>query len=165
MTTMTNGSVHRRAMLGLALGTVLALVGCGPADDDPYVAFDGGGFVFNYRIAEAFYGFNLKPMRALSPGTVLEASLEDPAGGAPIMIAQTVAGPQLRYTFRTGALTGIRAKRPYTVEVRVREAGSGKVLATYRKSFESELDQADLPSKPLVVGPGYAPNPEIPKAP
>ena len=38
---------------------------------------------------------------------------------------------------------------------------AGKELARYERSFHTDVDQASLPSKPLVVGPGYEPNPDL----
>ncbi len=143
------------------LAAVLALLAaCEPGDDQPYVAFDGGGFVFNYRVAEAYYGFNVRPMRQLAVGTVIEAEFEDPAGGAPIVERQTVQGERLRYSFRTRGLQGIKAGKPYRVNVHVLAAIGGKRLASYQHSFKSDLDQSDLPDVPPVLGPGFQLNPE-----
>lgn len=142
------------------LGLVLMLVGCGN-DTGPWLAFDGGSFVFNYRIAEASYGFNVRPLRKMPEGTVLEAQFEDPAGGPPLIVRQEVKGPALRYSFQTPALSGIKAGKPYHAAIRVLEAGTLKVLASYERIFKSDVDQSWLPSKPLVVGPVYTPNPEL----
>jgi hypothetical protein len=46
------------------------------------------------------------------------------------------------------------------VELRVLEAGSNKVLAAYDHSYFTDVDQATMPDKPLVLGPGYRRNPE-----
>jgi len=123
----------------------LALSGCGQ-ESGPWLAFDGGGFVVNYSAgyAAAFYGFNVKPMRRLPAGTVLEAAFEDPAGPQPIVNRQVVGEPALRYSFRTPYLHGIVAKHPYRAEIRVLEAGSGKLLASYQAMFTSQVDDAWL---------------------
>lgn len=148
-----------RCRAAILVLVALALAACG-AEDGPWLAFDGGGFVFNYRTAEASYGFNVRPLRYLAPGTVLEAELENPAGGPPIVIDQEIRTPGLRYTFQSPPLTGIQAGKPYHASVSVLEAGSGKRLARYERAFTSQADQSWLPEKPLVVGPGYQPNPE-----
>lgn len=137
-----------------------AFAGCGESADQPWVAFEGGGFVFNYRIAEAYYGVNIRPMRRLPEGTVIEVHFEDPAGGPPIVSRFTVTKPELRYSVRTPGLTGIKAHRPYRVELRVLETGTGKLLGRYERSFASSADQSELPEEPLVIGPGYTRNPD-----
>ena len=124
------------------------LAGC---DDDkgPYVAIEGGGFIFNYRIAEAFYGVSLRPERRLEAGTILEVRFDNPAGGDPIVLRETVKGSQLSYLFRTPALQGVRKDHPYRVVVRVLAAGDGKVLDTVERSYKSSVDQSILPSAPV----------------
>ena len=142
------------------LALQLLLAGCG-RETGPWVAFDGGGFVFNYRIAEASYGFNVKPLRRLPEGAVLEAEFEDPGGGKPIFVREVVTGPALRYMFQTPPLTGIKAAKPYRAVIRVMAPGGDTILASYERKFVSDVDQSWLPDKPLVVGPGYAPNPDL----
>jgi len=147
--------------LALALAGVLALAGC---DDDsatgdaPYLEITGGGFVFNYRVADAYYGFVARPLRRLPAGGRLEASFEDPAGGAAHVEQQPVGENVLRYSFRSPPLRGIKADRPYEVELRL-IAADGSVLQTAHKSFTSQLDQDVNPEQPLTVGPGYQKNP------
>lgn len=148
---------RRAAVFGAA---ALILTACGEAED--YIAFDGGGFIFNYRIAEAYYGVSVKPMRRLMPGFVLEAAFENPAGGEPIIVRREIKGPKLRYTLRTPPLTGIEKNRPYRVVVRVMSAPGGRELARISKALSSELDQSALPAKPLAIGPGYHNTPRVP---
>lgn len=129
----------------------------------PYVVIEGGGFIFNYRVAEAFYGVSLRPMRHLDPGTVLEVLFENPAGGPPFVVRDTVVGNRLTYAMRTPGLKGVKKDHPYQVEVRVRAPKTGNILATYSRDFKSDVDQSVLPEKPLTVGPGYTRNPELVK--
>ena len=136
----------------------LMLQACGGSEE--YIAFDGGGFIFNYRIAEAYYGVSVKPMRRLAPGTVLEASLENPAGGKPFIIRKEVKAPALRYTFRTPPLNGVEKNRHYQVMVRVMSAPGGRELSRISKTISSELDQSALPARPLAIGPGYHNKPD-----
>ncbi len=131
----------------------IRLGGCAE-EDKSYVAFEGGGVIFNYRIAEAYYGINLRPMRRLRPGTVLEVEFENPSGGEPYLVRKTVGAPKLRYTVRTPPVQGVKGNRDYRVFVRVL-SHDGTLLATYTKSVHSDLDQSVLPKAPLVVGPGY----------
>jgi hypothetical protein len=147
------------AQILMALAAAAIMAACDDTSK-PYVEIEGGGFIFNYRIAEAFYGVSLRPMRRLETGTVLEAEFENPAGGKPYVVRETVEGARLSYMLRTPGLTGIEKDRPYRVEVRVL-AGDGRLLASYERTFKSDLDQSVLPEKPLTIGPGYTPNPEL----
>jgi hypothetical protein len=53
---------------------------------------------------------------------------------------------------------GVRAGRDYRVEVRLLEPG-GRLLASYARTFRSDVDQEVLPGRAPVVGPGYQPAP------
>ncbi len=121
----------------------------------------GGGFIFNYRVAEAFAGIvvGAAPGRTLPAGSSIEVTFENPAGGDPIVLTQAVATPpQVSYSFHTPPLTGIRADRDYAVTVRL-IAADGSEIEKIEKAFRSEIDQTVLPDAPLTVGPGYTPNP------
>lgn len=145
------------APLLLLLG---ALAGCGDDPDRPYVEFLGGGFVFNYRLAEADYGFVIKPLRTFPPGTVLEALFEDPAGGPELPVRQTARSGMLQYTFRSPPVHGVVAGRPYRATLRLLDPETGAEFARYVHDYTSNVDQAVLPTVPPVVGPGYHPNPD-----
>ena len=67
---------------------LLALMGCKEDPNAPYLEFAGGGFIFNYRNAEAFYGFVAKPLRSLPEGSVIEAQFEVPNSATPYVITQ-----------------------------------------------------------------------------
>jgi hypothetical protein len=141
-------------LLALALA-----VACSPGEGDgPYLEFLGGGFVFNYRLAAADYGFVVKRLRRIPEGTIIEARLEDPAGGAPFVIRETASWDRLEYVFRSPPVRGVQAGRDYRVEVRLLEPG-GRLLATYARNFRSDVDQEVLPERAPVVGPGYQPAP------
>jgi hypothetical protein len=142
-----------------ALPALLLLIGC-DEQKGPYLSFAGGGFVFNYRIGEMYYGFVAKPERKLPEGSVIEARFEDPAGGPEIVIDTPVRSGQLQYMFRTPAVKGVKKDKDYRVEMRLLDKPRGTVLASISRSFRSTADQAAFPDKPLVVGPGYTPNPE-----
>jgi hypothetical protein len=133
--------------------------------DKPWLEIEGGGFIFNYRIAEVFYGVSVRPMRRLAEGTIIEAEFENPSGGPPFVVRETVAGRRLAYSLRSPPLDGVRKDQPYRVVVRVRESGTERELARLEQSFKSDLDQSILPERPLTVGPGHAPNPELRQTP
>jgi hypothetical protein len=133
----------------------LALAAACAPQDGPYLEFLGGGFVFNYRLAEADYGFVVKRLRRLPGGTIIEARLENPAGGEPFVLRETAAWDRLEYVFRSPPVRGVKADRDYRVEVRLIDPADGRVFATYARAFRSDVDQSVLPERAPVVGPGY----------
>jgi hypothetical protein len=136
---------------------VLALaVACVP-EDGPYLEFLGGGFVFNYRLAEAEYGFVVKRRRRIPDGTIIEAVLENPAGGDPFVLREIAAWDRLEYVFRSPPVQGVKADRNYRVEVRLLDPANRRAIATYARVFRSDVDQSVLPEQAPVVGPGYQP--------
>jgi hypothetical protein len=145
------------AVAVLAL-TALLFAGC-DTDKGPPIAIEGGGFIFNYRIAEVFYGVSVKPLRKLQPGTMLEAEFDDPAGGPPIRVSEPITGGKLAYALRTPPLSGVKADRDYRVVV-VAKSADGKEIGRAERLFRSSIDQEVNPEKPLTIGPGYTPNPE-----
>lgn len=138
----------------------LLLAACGEDPNAPYLAFAGGGFVFNYRNAEAFYGFVAKPLRTLPEGGVIEAQFEVPNSSDPAVTREKVVQGQVQYSFQSPFLTGIEPKRDYKAVMRLIDA-QGKEVARYEQKFHTDVDQATLPNQPLVVGPGYQKNPEL----
>ena len=146
--------------IGRALGCAAlaaALVAC-DAGEGPYLAFAGGGFIFNYRLASAEYGFVARVMRPLPAGSLLEAEFEDPAGGAPISVREASRPGRRSYHFQTPPVTGIEAGRDYRVVLRLLDA-DGTELARYSRTFHADVSQDVLPESPPVVGPGYQPAP------
>ena len=144
---------RRQLLLGMS---ALALSAC--SDDDPYFIFAGGGFIFNYRIADHYYGFVARRRRTPPEGATLEARFELPGGGEQVETASYDA-KRLDYMFRTGPLRGIVKGHPYRAVLVVRDA-TGAELARYEKTFATQVDQSTLPDQPLVVGPGYQPAPQ-----
>ena len=149
-------AVGRVGRLAVLAAIALAAACSEPDPASPYLEFAGGGFVFNYRLATADYGFVARPRRRLPAEGQLEAVFENPAGGAPLVVREPVRAGRTQYVFRTPPLEGVRAGRDYRVELRVRDAG-GRVLASYARTFRSDADQGVLPARPPVVGPGYQP--------
>ena len=139
-----------RALVALAL-----LAGC---SSEPGPAFEivGGGFIFNYRNAEATYGIILVPRKDPPEGAAIEVSFEDPAGGAPIVLTRPARGGG-RIQFETPGVRGVEKDKPYLVAVVLR-AADGTELQRIEKAFVSELDQSVLPELPLAIGPGYQRN-------
>jgi hypothetical protein len=140
----------------------LCLASCEDASKPPLVVA-GGGFIFNYRIAEVFYGVSLKPQRRIAAGAVLEGEFENPAGGPNLIVRETLGEPKLVYSLQTPPLKGVQAGKPYRVEVRLIEGG--KTTGRVERTFTSDLAQDVLPAAPLTIGPGTTPNPDLPKRP
>jgi len=150
----------RRAPRLAAVLCCLALAACGGGGSGPYVAFTGGGFLFNYRIAEASYGFVARVLRPIPAGTIIEAEFEDPAGGPPIVMRRRAVGMQITISFQSPAVKGVEAGRSYRAVLRLIEPETGRVLDSQERMILSEADQKLLPARPPVVGPGYQPAPE-----
>jgi len=150
-----------RVLKSLCLGAfaLAALAACSSEETGPYFEIAGGGFIFNYRIAEATAGVVVVPKRTLPEGGTLKATFEDPAGGAPVVMVEKIAPKKKRYDFDTPPLSGIKAKTDYVMTVQLFDADGNEVFKA-EKALRSDLDQTVLPEKPLTVGPGYARNPE-----
>lgn len=146
--------MRRSAVIALAAGLLLA-AGCEAESDN--LVIGGGGFVFNYRNAEATYGVVVGSRRALPDATVVEAEFENPDGGAPILVSKQVRPGVQRYDLQTPPLKGVVAGREYRVIVRLLD-GAGSEIQRLEKTFTSELSQDVLPDKPLAIGPGYQKN-------
>jgi hypothetical protein len=145
----------RLPVLILSLVSALLIAGCW--EEEEYLELAGGGFVFNYRNAEATWGVIVVPHRDPPQGATIEVTFENPAGGEPIVVTKPARPGPGRIDFNTPALTGIEKDRPYKAVV-VLEDASGRELQRLEKSFASELDQAVLPERPLAIGPGYQKN-------
>lgn len=131
-------------------------------DEQPYLDILGGGFVFNYRVADNFYGFTAIVRRPLESGSIIEAEFENPAGGNPITVRERVSPMTDRYTMRTPALHGIEANKPYQVRIRVLDRLETREIWSATRSYTSQIGQQQTPDRPLTVGPGYHLNPDNP---
>lgn len=138
---------------------MLLLAGCDDAGK-PAASFAGGGFMFNYRIGEAFYGVVIKTEKELPAQAVIEAEFQDPGGGKPIMVSEKIRSNQRKYLLRTPPLKGIEKDVPYKVVVKILDEPRGEVIERLERTFKSDIDQSIMPEGPLVIGPGFTPNPE-----
>lgn len=145
--------ISRQLLLAIALAGVFS--GCKDDASTPYVEFVGGGFIFNYRTANHFYGFVVRQKRPLPEGSRLEARFEVPGKELEQVVEQPTRPGQLQYVFQTGDLDGIVTGHPYKAALRILDGTTGAVIATYETTFKSAVDQSALPESPLVVGPGY----------
>lgn len=141
--------ISRRMIL---LAALAALTAC-QDDKAPYFEFAGGGFIFNYRTADHYYGFVAQVKKALPEGGTVEAQFEVPNGPPDVETAPVREG-QFQYMFRSPDMRGIVKDHPYKAVLLLRDA-KGAELARYEKTFQTDVDQSTLPATPLVVGPGY----------
>jgi hypothetical protein len=151
-------------MVGASLVVLAVLFAIGwstriDPSDKSYLKVLGGGFMFNYRIGEVFYGFTAVVQKPLASGSIIEASFEDPAGGAPHLVRTRVSAETTRYLLRSPPVRGVEKDTPYEVAVRVLDREGKTELFQDRLSIRSQISDAVVPDKPLVIGPGYAPNP------
>ena len=152
----------RTATLIVALAAAGLLAACGDDSSTPYLEFAGGGFIFNYRTADHYYGFVARQKKTLPEGSRLEARFELP-GGAEEVLEQISRPGQLQYMFRSGDLEGIVKDHRYRAILRLIDGKTGAEIARYERTFATEVDQSTLPKEPLVVGPGYQPNTAAPQ--
>jgi hypothetical protein len=140
------------------LAIVLALAAC-EDQGGPAASFAGGGFVFNYRIGEAFYGVVINTERKLPASAVIQGQFENPAGGPTIVVEDNYREGQRKYMLRTPALKGIKKDIPYKVVVEILDKPGGTVIDRLEKTIKSDVDQSTIPQEPMVIGPGYTLNP------
>jgi hypothetical protein len=148
---------------GLAVLTILMAFGWATRDDpsdEPYLKILGGGFVYNFRIAEVFYGFTALVVRPLESGSVIEATFEDPGGGDPLVVRERVSSMTDRYSLRSPPVRGVLKDKTYKVSIRVLDREEKHQLWARTLDYRSQLDDTVVPEKPLTVGPGYHRNPE-----
>lgn len=157
---------HHVVWSGIGLVAVLMSIGLATREDmasKPYLKVAGSGFIFNYRVADAFYGFTAVVQRPVKAFSQIEATFENPAGGPPIAVSQVVTPRTDRYAIRTPPLRGIEKDRPYLVTVRLVQNGDRQVLFDDNFTVASQMSDAVMPPEPLTIGPGYTRNPDLPK--
>lgn len=150
--------------VGLVLLVILFAIGWSTRDDPsdrPYLKITGSGFVFNYRLAEATYGFIAYLDKPAPNHSLIEVEIENPSGGDPILLEQELSPRSRTYTFQTPPLSGIEKSKPYEVHVRLIRHGDNAVLHDEVFTAASLVSSAKLPEKPLVIGPGYDRNPAL----
>lgn len=130
--------------------------------EKPYLKIAGSGFIFNYRVADAYYGFTALVQKPVKNYSIIEARFEDPAGGPPHVVTSKLTPRSSRYGLRSPPLRGIEAGRPYRVSVRLVQNGDGAILFADAFTVTSQISDRIVPPAPLTIGPGYARNPRLP---
>jgi hypothetical protein len=140
-----------------AIGTALVLSGCweasGPAD---YLKIIGGGLNFNYRYSQAFMIVVGKQVTPLPEGSTLEAAFQVPGPDTPQIVRMPRHEGKLVYKLQTEPVLGIVKGGKYQVTLRLLDK-DGKEIDRDETVYTSDVDQSNLPTKPLVDGPAYSP--------
>lgn len=128
-----------------------------------YAEITGGGFIYNYRIADIRSGITVGVRRDLPAGTHLVAELETPDGM--LELNQDYVPGHRNYVFETPPLTGVEPERSYMARLKVVDAVTGAELERHEKALKTGIAPRIMPDKPLTIGPGYFPNPDLQPAP
>jgi hypothetical protein len=144
------------SILFVVLGLMLS--SCSDDARSSYLALSGRVFIFNVREATATYVVTFNVLKPLPVGSKLVALFDDPAGGERLRMEQISRSGQSKVTFESEPLNCIKVGKPYQFEVELKD-NAGAVLQRVESSITSTLDQSVLPPVPLVIGPGYEPNP------
>jgi hypothetical protein len=142
------------------LACLLSVAACQREADGKLVELSGRLFVFNYRVAMATYLVTLRKLEPLPDGAMVEANFENPQGGAALITREKIFAVDDKITLQSPPVHCVVRDRPYGVTIRIL-AASGIVLQEIGTSIKSDVDQTVLPARPLTVGPGYAPNPDV----
>jgi hypothetical protein len=152
--------VIRFWLCGLLLACLL-LSACQRPSDGVFLELTGRIFVFNYRVAAANYLLTLKKVAPIPVGSSIEARFDNPRGGDDLVVHQAVFAVDETVSIASPHLSCVKKEHAYAVHVRLMDP-SGKLLQEMAISVTSDVDQSVvLPSKPLVVGPAYTPNPDV----
>jgi hypothetical protein len=153
--------MRRVQVLGLAL---LLTAGCQREANEPIAQLSGRVFIFNYRVAAANYVVTLRKMAPFPEGSYAEAAFENPQGGDPLVVRQPLFPTMKKIVLESPDLKCVRKDRPYAVTIRI-VGQDNQLLQTIETTITSNMDQVEMmPSKPLVLGPSYAPNPDVYRA-
>ena len=147
-----------KTMRFLALVIVALLASCQREKTD-YISVQGKIFIFNIRLARAYYTLNLNRLQATPDGSMVTAEFENPAGGPPLIGEQKVFPKMTRIDLESPDLTCVIAGKPYAIHITLKSP-DGKVLQVLHTTLTSTLDQTVMPAEPLVEGAAYDRNPE-----
>jgi len=128
--------------------------------DKPYLVVTGGGFIFNYRISEVFYGLTVTVQKPLAVGSIIKARFENPSGGDPMVEELRVNARTTKYSLRSPGVRGVKAGVPYEVEISLYDYTGNTLIERQVRMFKSSMDSTIVPDEPLTVGPGYHLNPD-----
>lgn len=139
---------------------LLALAGCRDQSSGFYVQLTGRIFVFNYRVATATYVVTYEKLQPVPDGAMMLTEFDDPAGGKMIEVTQKIWPKIDKIAVASPPVFCIVKDKPYTFKSTLFDP-HGAQLQEISGTVISSLDQTVLPDRPLVVGPGYTPNPDL----
>lgn len=152
--------MHPRVNRLVLLAALAGLAACSDEARTSYLDLQGRVFIFNPRIATATYVVTLAVRKAPPAGSKVVAVFDNPAGGEALRVEQAIRDGQSKVALESEPLQCVKKGKPYAFAVSLLDAGGGE-LQKIESSITSTLDQSVLPPAPLVVGPGYEPNPAL----
>lgn len=150
----------RLMLVAALLAATAALGACRDTGKDALFEISGRLVVFNYREATLTYLVTLRPLRPIGEGQVAVTTIDNPAGGAPLVFSRKLFPNQAKVTIESPPLECVVKDKPYKVAIRI-EGADGGLLQEIDTTMVSAQNQDMLPDRKLVVGPGYDPNPEL----
>jgi hypothetical protein len=147
-------------LVAAAFFAAAALGACRDTGRDGLFEISGRLVVFNYREATLTYLVTLKPLKPIGEGQVAVTTMDNPAGGAPLVFRQKLFPSQAKVTIESPPLECVVKDKPYKVTIRI-EGADGGLQQQIDTTMVSAQNQDMLPDRKLVVGPGYQPNPEL----
>ena len=140
-----------RALATISILLALFLsAGCQREAED-YVSVNGKVFIFNIRVARAFYMLTLNRLPSTPDDAVVVAEFENPAGGAPLVKEQKVFPKMTRIDLQSPDVDCIAVGKPYRIHIVLKNA-EGRELQTIDTTLTSTLDSSMLPEKALFEG-------------
>jgi hypothetical protein len=152
--------VLRLVLVASALFAAVLLGACRDTGKEALFEISGRLVVFNYREATLTYLVTLNPLQPIGEGEVAVTTMDNPAGGAPLVFSRKLFPNQSKVTIESPPLECVVKDKPYKVEIRI-EGADGSLLQQIDTTMVSAQNQDMLPDRKLVVGPGYMPNPEL----
>jgi hypothetical protein len=143
-----------------ALATLAILPACQREDVNEPLKLSGKVFIFNYRVAQATYVITLARNGPLPDESFAVTQFENPAGGAPIETRTKIFPFWQKVALESPPVHCIVKGKPYAIAIRVVDKDN-QLIQQIDTTLTSTEDQTLMPSKPLVVGPFYTPNPEV----
>jgi hypothetical protein len=143
-----------RALAILSLLLTLALTGGCQREAEEYISINGKVFIFNIRVARAFYMLTLNRLPSTPDDAVVVAEFEDPSGGPPLVKEQKVFPKMTRIDLQSPDVDCIAVGKPYKIHIVLKDA-EGRELQTIDTTLTSTLDSSMLPEKALFEGPVY----------
>lgn len=149
--------MNRLVMIPILVAGLL-LSACQREPED-YITIKGKVFIFNIRVARAFYMLTLNRLPTTPDDAVVVAEFEDPSGGPPLVKEQKVFPKMTRIDLQSPDVNCVVTGKAYKIKITLKSA-DGEELQTIDTTLNSTLDETMLPEKALVLGAKYDRNPE-----